>query len=80
MQLSHLQEIVGGLNSLSDLEKEHPVLGDQLCSFVREVRDCCAEGYGRLSAALGEVLALPASPQLVELQAVSRSLGDAGHP
>jgi hypothetical protein len=78
MELGNLQLVVAGLNSLGDLEKQqHPVLGAQLLTFVKEIRNCCNEAYGRLSDALGFVLKLPAKPSEKQLEDVSTILSDA---
>jgi hypothetical protein len=77
MELRHLREIVEGLNSLAEIEKEHPVLGAQLLKFVEEVRDCCSQAYGRLSQALGTVRSLPDAANPAEISVVLSQINKA---
>jgi hypothetical protein len=77
MELRHLSVIVEGLDSLADIEREHPELGKKLLGFVKEVRDCCAQGYGRLSTALGAVRNLSDNPTPNELEVVRKQIDDA---
>ena len=77
MELYNLQMIVRGLDSLADIEKEHPELGAQLLAFVKRVADCCELAYDRLSSALGDVRSLPAKPTSVDIRRVLDKLSDA---
>ena len=76
-ELVHLQTLVEGLDSLADIEKEHPKLGAQLLSFVTRVSDCCGRAYERLSDALGTVRGLSSKPNAQEVEAVLKKLSDA---
>jgi hypothetical protein len=77
MELVHLQTVVEGLDSLADIEKEHPELGAQLLSFITRVSDCCERAYERLSEALGTVRGLSSKPNSQEVEAVLKKLNDA---
>jgi hypothetical protein len=77
MELRHLRVIVEGLDSLAEIEKEHPVLGAKLLTFVQDVRACCKQAYERLSTALGEVRNLPSKPSPEQLDAAFATINAA---
>jgi hypothetical protein len=77
MELMHLRVIVEGLDSLAEIEKEHPVLGEKLLNFVKDVRDLCKQAYERLSKALGEVRNLPSKPSAKEIDDASATISAA---
>jgi hypothetical protein len=77
MELIHLQTVIEGLDSLAEIEKDHPKLGAQLLSFTTQVGDCCQRAYDRLSDALGTVRGLPAKPSSHEIELVLSKLNDA---
>lgn len=77
MELYNLQKIVKSLNTLAEVEQEHPVIGSQLRRFFKDVRTSCNQAYGRLSAVFMSVLRLPAKPTEKQLDVVSRELSDA---
>ena len=77
MELVHLRTVVEGLDSLADIEREHPRLGAQLLSFNTRVSDCCEMAYKRLSEALGTVRGLPTRPTSQEIETVLKKLNDA---
>jgi hypothetical protein len=68
MQLHTLTTIASGLESLAQLEQEHPVIGAKFSAFVAEVQSCCSEAYGRLSRVLGAIRKLPDKPDEREIR------------
>lgn len=74
MELKNLHTIVEGLESLSAIEKEHPVLGKKLFDFVNEVSSCCEIAYNRLSRALGNVRNLSTKSSESEINDVVKQI------
>lgn len=77
MELFKLQQIVRSLDTLADVEREHPVIGSKLLAFFGDVRTSCDQAYGRLSKALMSVLSLPAEPSQEQLDEVAGEIIDA---
>jgi hypothetical protein len=77
MELHNLHTIVDGLESLSAIEKEHPVLGKQLFNFVTEVSECCDLAYNRLSRALGNVRNLSSQSTKKQVESVATEINEA---
>jgi hypothetical protein len=77
MELVNLRTIVEGLDSLAEIEKEHPKLGRQLLDFTTRVSDCCERAYDRLSEALATVRGLSSRPTQQEVESVLKKLNDA---
>ena len=62
MELWALHTIVEGTVSLSELEREHPILGQRLKDFVERVNRCCRDAYHRFSTCIDDVLTLSSRP------------------
>lgn len=77
MELHNLHTIVDGLESLSAIEKEHPVLGKQLFDFVNEVSGSCELAYDRLSQALGKVRNLSSQSTKKEIDDTIKEINEA---
>ena len=77
MQLWSLQQIAKGMNSLEELEKIHPVLGDELGTFVKTINRCCRAAYSRFESYLDQVITIPVTATNSELQIVILKLREA---
>lgn len=77
MELVHFRTVIEGLDSLAEIEKEHPVLGAELLSFVIKVSNCCEIAYQRLSEALGEIRSLPTKPTSTQIENVLKKINAA---
>ena len=77
MELRNLHVIVEGLESLSAIEREHPVLGKQLFDFVDSVGGCCEKAYDRLSKALSNVRTLSSHSTVEEINYVVKEMNQA---
>src|SRR5690348_15240811 len=76
MQLETLRGIVEGVDSLAQLEKEHPVLGKQFKEFIAEIQSCCDDAYGRLSQTLGAIRQIPDKPSSQEIGQLTAAISD----
>jgi hypothetical protein len=76
MQLDALQTIVQGVDSLAQIENEHPLLGKQLKRFIVEIQSCCEEAYGRLSQTLGVVRQISDKPSEREIGQLTAAISD----
>jgi internalin A len=79
MELRYLQFIADGTDSLAELERANPVLGERLKDFVNTIDSCCREAYERFSVALGDVLTLSSNPSETEKSKVLAILKNASN-
>ena len=76
MELSALQGIVEGADSLAQIEREHPVIGEQFKAFIVEIQSCCEETYRRLSDTLGMVRQISDKPSDQEIQRLTAAINN----
>jgi hypothetical protein len=76
MELLTLRALVKGVNSLSEIEKEHPLIGKQFKNFLAELQRCCEDAYGRLSQTLGVVRQVSDKPSDREIGQLTTLLSD----
>jgi hypothetical protein len=68
-----------GTDSLAELEKANPILGERLKDFVNTIVSCCRKAYERFSDALDGVLTLSLEATQTEKDAVLKTLKDASN-